>query len=152
MELHDLILDQEDAMLLDQCLTRFVDDTGVRIAVLMGRDGYPLAKQGDVARLEVDSLCALSVGAFASSEALARLSGEETFNSIYHQGVRSHVYISLVGESHLLLTVFDYNASAPLVRLQARVAAETIISILTRAYARTRAARAASQTLAAPTE
>ena len=141
MELHDLILEQEDAILLDQCLIRFVEDTGVRIAMLMGRDGYPLAKQGDWARVEVDSLCALSVGAFASSEALARLAGEETFNSIYHQGVRSHVYISLVGESHLLLTVFDYNASAPLVRLQARVAAETIIGTLTRAYARTRASR-----------
>lgn len=141
MELHDLILEQEDAVLLDQCLTRFIEDTGVRLTILMGRDGYPLAKQGDWSRIEVDSLCALSVGAFASSEALARLAGEETFNSIYHQGVRSHVYISLVGESHLLLTVFDYNASAPLVRLQARVAAETIITVLTRAYARTRAAR-----------
>ena len=55
--------------------------------------------------------------------------------------MRSHVYISLVGESHLLLTVFDYNASAPLVRLQARVVAETITNILQRSYARTRAAR-----------
>ncbi|MHB0936765.1 MAG: roadblock/LC7 domain-containing protein [Armatimonadota bacterium] len=140
MELHDLILEEEDAALLDQTLSRFVEDTGVRLTILMGRDGYPLAKQGDWGKIEIDSLCALSVGAFASSEALARLAGEESFNSIYHQGVRSHVYISLVGESHLLLTVFDYNASAPLVRLQARVAAETIITILTRAYARTRAA------------
>ena len=80
------------------------------------------------------------MGAFASSEALAHIAGEESFNSIYHQGVRSHVYISLVGESHLLLTVFDYNASAPLVRLQARVVTESIISALARAYARTRAA------------
>lgn len=133
MELHDLILEEADAALLDQCLARFVEDTGVRLAILMGRDGYPLAKQGDWGKIEVDSLCALSVGAFASSEALARLAGEESFNSIYHQGVRSHVYISLVGESHLLLTVFDYNASAPLVRLQARVAAEAIITVLTRA-------------------
>jgi len=143
VEIHDLILEQEDATLLDQCLARFIEDTGVRLTILMGRSGYPLSRQGDWGQIDIDSLCALSVGAFASSEALAQLAGEETFNSIYHQGVRSHVYISLVGESHLLLTVFDYNASAPLVRLQARVAAETIITILTRAYARTRAARLA---------
>jgi len=141
VETHDLILEREDATLLDQCLTRFVGDTGVRLAVLMGRDGYSLCKKGDWTKIDVDSLCALSVGAFASSEALARLAGEETFNSIYHQGVRSHVYIFLVGESHLLLTVFDYNASAPLVRLQARVAAENITTILTRSFARTHAAR-----------
>ena len=142
MRLDDLILEQEDATLLDQCLSRFVEDTGVRFSVLMGRDGYMIARQGDWGKVDTDSLAALAVGAFASSEALARLAGEETFNSIYHQGVRSHVYISLVGESHLLLTVFDYNASAPLVRLQARVATEMIITILTRAYARTRAAHA----------
>lgn len=142
MRLDDLILDQEDAGLLDQCLARFVEDTGVRFSVLMGRDGTAIAKQGDWTKIAIDSLSALSVGAFASSEALAHLAGEEAFNSIYHQGVRSHVYISMVGESHLLLTVFDYNASAPLVRLQARVATESIIAALARAYARTRAARA----------
>jgi len=141
VEMHDLILEQEDATLIDQCLSRYVEDTGVRIALLMGRDGHLLAKQGDTRELEIDGLCALAVGAFASSEALARLSGEESFNSIYHQGVRINVFVSLAGDSHLLLTVFDYNASAPLVRLQAKVTAEAIINVLERAYTRTRASR-----------
>ncbi len=141
MAQHDMIIDQEEAMLLDQCLARFVEDTGIRLALLMGRDGYALAKHGDWEKYALESLCALSVGAFASSEALARLAGEDTFNSIYHQGVRCHVFISLVGESHLMLAVFDYNASAPLVRLQAKVTAESIINVLDRSYVRTRAAR-----------
>ncbi len=141
MTQHDLIVNQEEAMLLDQCLTRFVDDTGIRLALLMGRDGFSLAKHGDWEKYDLESLCALAVGAFASSEALARLAGEDSFNSIYHQGVRCHVFISLVGDSHLMLAVFDYNASAPLVRLQAKVTAESIISVLDRAYVRTRAAR-----------
>lgn len=141
MAQHDLIVDQEDAILLDQCLARFVEDTGIRVVLLMGRDGYTLAKQGEWTKYDLESLCALSVGAFASSEALAQLAGEDSFNSIYHQGVRSHVFISLVGDSHLMLSVFDYNASAPLVRLQAKVTSEHVISILDRAYARTRAAR-----------
>lgn len=142
MEMHDLILEQEDATLIDQCLSRYVEDTGVRVALLMGRDGHLLSKQGDMRDIDIESLCALAVGAFASSEALARMSGEENFNSIYHQGVRSNVFVSMVGDSHLLLTVFDYNASAPLVRLQAKVTSEAIINVLERAYTRTRAARA----------
>ena len=141
MAQHDLIIEQEDATLIDQCLSRFVEDTGVRLALLMGRDGYPMSRQGEAQKYDLESLCALSVGAFASSEALARLAGEENFNSIYHQGVRSNVFISLVGDSHLLLALFDYNASAPLVRLQAKVTAEAIIAILERVFARTRAAR-----------
>lgn len=141
MENYDLIIEREDAALLDQCLDRYVDDTGVRIVLLMGRDGHLLASQGTGNDVNIESLCALAVGAFASSEALARLSGEENFNSIFHQGIRCNVYIALVGEAHLLLSLFDYNASAPLVRLQAKVTAEAIINILERAFAKTRAAR-----------
>lgn len=141
MDFRDLILGEEDATMLEQCLGRFIQDTGVRVAVLMGRDGHMLSRQGDPREMDMESLCALSVGAFASSEALARLSGEENFNSIFHQGVRSNVYISQAGDAHLLLTLFDYNASAPLVRLQAKVTAEAIVHILDRAYSRTRAVR-----------
>ena len=60
MTQHDLIVDQEEAMLLDQCLTRFVEDTGIRLALLMGRDGYSLAKHGDWEKYDLESLCALS--------------------------------------------------------------------------------------------
>lgn len=137
---YNLIIEQEDASLLDQCLIRFVEDTGVRLALLMGRDGYLRASQGERKDVGVESLCALAVGAFASSEALARMAGESEFNSIFHQGVRASVYISMVGDSHLLLTLFDYHGSAPLVRLQAKVTSEAIISILERAYLRTRPA------------
>jgi predicted regulator of Ras-like GTPase activity (Roadblock/LC7/MglB family) len=142
VDFRDLILGEDDGTMLEQCLGRFIQDTGVRVAILMGRDGHMLSRQGDPREMDMESLCALSVGAYASSEALARLAGEENFNSIFHQGVRSNVYISQVGESHLLLTLFDYNASAPLVRLQAKVTAEAIVHILDRAYNKTRAIRA----------
>jgi len=148
VEQHDLILSQEDAINISQYLARFIVDTGVRTALLMGRDGYLLAQEGKC-DVSVESLCALAVGAFASSEALAHLSGEESFNSIYHQGVRQNVLISLVDDSHLLLALFDYNAGAPLVRLQARMTAEQIVTVLERAYQHTNAAR--SGALSGPT-
>ena len=97
MEMHDFIIGQEDATLLDQYLARFVDETGVRAAILMGRDGHLLTQKMTDKIADVESLCALAVGAFASSEALAQLAGEETFNSIFHQGVRCNVYITMVG-------------------------------------------------------
>jgi predicted regulator of Ras-like GTPase activity (Roadblock/LC7/MglB family) len=133
----DLILTEEDVILLQQSLHRYLDDTGVRLAMLIARDGNLLVKQGDAQGMNTDGLCALAVGAFASSEALARTIGEENFNSIYHQGVRCNVYISTVGEGYLLLSIFDYNASAPLVRLQAKMTAEAAMHTLARAQLRT---------------
>lgn len=133
MEQHHLVFSEEDAALLDLCLNRFVEDTGVSVALLMGRDGHLLSKQGVEKSLPIDSLCALAVGAFASSEALARLVGEDSFNSIYHQGVRCNVYIALAGEAYLLLALFNYRASAPLVRLQAKVCAEAALTVINRA-------------------
>ena len=142
MEMQDLIIDKEDAALLDQSLSRYTEDTGVRVTLLMGRDGHLISRQGMGKDVDLESLCALAVGAFASSEALARLSGEDSFNSIFHQGITCNVFITLVGDAHLLLSLFDYHASAPLVRLQAKVTSEAIVSILERAKTRTRASRA----------
>jgi hypothetical protein len=84
MDMHNLIIGQEDAALLEQCLTRYVEETGVRVVLLIGRDGYLLSKVGACKDSDAESLCALAIGAFASSEALARLAGEESFNSIFH--------------------------------------------------------------------
>lgn len=138
----DFMLGEEEAAQLDQALLRYVEDTGVRAAVLMGRGGTLITSAGDSTGISLDSVCALAAGAFASSEALAKLAGEETFSSIYHQGVRAHVYVALVEPQHLLLSLFDYNASAPLVRLQARVTAEAIVAILERAAIRLHPQRA----------
>ena len=134
----DLVLLQEDAVLIDQCLFRFLEDTSVTIALLMSRDGHLICRQGDCSGIQMESLCALAVGSFVSSEALARLAGESTFNSIFHQGMHSNVYISLVGDEHLLLSLFDYHSSAPIVRLQAKVFSESVVLFFERAYARTR--------------
>ncbi len=130
MNMHDLILNREDAALLDQYLTRYVEDTGVKLALLMNRDGHLLAHYGSIASIDLFGLCALSVGAFLSSEALAQMTGEDSLSTISHKGSRHNVFISAVGDDHLLLTIYDYNASEPLVRLQAKVAAENIITVL----------------------
>ena len=126
----DIHLNEEDAVRIDHCLMRFVEETGVIVVLLMSREGHLLCRHGAGKDLQVESLCALAVGTFATSEALAHLAGEDTFNSIFHQGIHCNVYISLVGNACLLLTLFNYHASAPLVRLQAKISAEAIINIL----------------------
>ena len=141
MNRHDLIIDQEDAALLDQCIIRYVEETKVRVAIVIGRDGHLVAQQGETKSLDIESLCALAVGAFASSEALAGLVGEENFNSIFHQGVKCNVYIAMVGDDYLLLSLFDYHASAPMVRLQAKISSEAIINILDRSFTHSRNAQ-----------
>lgn len=138
MEMTNLIINQEDADLLAQSISRFSEDTAVRIAMVIGRDGHMVTQTGNCAAFDMDSLCALAVGAFASSEALAHLVGEEAFNSIYHQGIKCNVYIAMVGSDYLLLSLFDYHASAPMVRLQAKITAEAVINILERSFTRSR--------------
>ncbi len=137
MNMHDLILNKEDVTLLDQYLARYVEDTGVKLALLMNRDGHMLAHNGSIASIDLFGLCALSVGAFLSSEALAQMTGEDSFSTISHKGSRHNVFIAAVGDNHLLLTIYDYNASEPLVRLQAKVTAENIITVLDRVLSNT---------------
>lgn len=141
MEQLDLILEQEDAIVIDQCLESFLENTGASIVMVLGRDGNLIARHGEYDEADVDSLCALSAGAFASSESLASMAGETLFNSIAHHGKVCNLYITVAGESNLLLVVYNKQSSSALVRMQAKVTAEAIIHILEKAYAREKSLR-----------
>ena len=130
MNVHDLIIKKEDVILLDKYLTRYVEDTGVKLSLLMHRDGHLLANIGNTTSIDLFGLCALSIGTFLSSEALAHMTGEDSFSSISHKGSIHSVIIAAIGDSHLLLTIYDNNASEPLIHLQSKVAAKNIINVL----------------------
>ena len=82
MEQFDLILDYDDAATIDQCLAAFIEQTRAQVVLLVGREGSLVAKAGEYVITELDGLCALAAGMFASSESLAIVAGETAFTAI----------------------------------------------------------------------
>ena len=108
----------------------FVRRSRVRYALLVGQDGLLLHRCGAIDNEDVDSVSALSAGAFASARALARLVGEVEFNFLMQQGRRNHLQLMRAGDSALLVAVFDDHTTAGMVRLLGQRVAQRLARLL----------------------
>ena len=68
----------------------------------------------------LDSVSALIAGSFAATREMARLLGEDAFTTLFHQGQRDSIQVSLVGDRALFATVFDQRTNLGLVRFYAQ--------------------------------
>ncbi|RPI10988.1 MAG: roadblock/LC7 domain-containing protein [Zetaproteobacteria bacterium] len=122
----DLFLFAEDEQRLVGLLTRLCADAKARAAFLVDRNGRLLAEAGESAGLDTTSLASLVAGSIAATGGLARLVGERAFSGLFHEGERSHLYVTVLGDGLILVVSFDRNSSAGLVRFRVRRASEEI--------------------------
>jgi predicted regulator of Ras-like GTPase activity (Roadblock/LC7/MglB family) len=122
----DLFLFAEDEQRLVAMLARLCEDAKARAAFLVDQNGRLLAASGDSAGLDTTSLASLVAGSIAATGGLARLIGERAFSGLFHEGERSHLYVTVVSEGLILVVSFDRSSSAGLVRFRVRRASEEI--------------------------
>lgn len=108
-------------------------DSNAKAIVLIGRDGQPIAQAGDIGEIDVTSLSSLTAGNVAATRGISRILLEKDFASQFHQGERTHVYITLVAERAILVVLFDDRSSLGLVRLRLRGPADEITRLFEQA-------------------
>lgn len=107
---------ERDISRFDGELDGFLELSCARAALLIDKDGHLVTRRGETEEKAIESICALVAGSFAATRELARLMGEDQFNTLYHQGGRDSIQISLVANQALLAMVFDDRTSLGLVR------------------------------------
>jgi predicted regulator of Ras-like GTPase activity (Roadblock/LC7/MglB family) len=122
----DLFLFAEDEQRLAGLLAHLCKDAKARAAFLVDQGGRLLAASGEDAGLDTTSLGSLVAGSMAATEGLARLVGERAFSGLFHEGERSHLYVTVLGDGLILVVAFDRSSSAGLVRFRVRRASEEI--------------------------
>lgn len=123
MSFQDVVIGEHEYAAINDCLRGFLRESEAKCAILVDRDGQMLARQGFTQDLDTVSLAALTAGAIASTQEIARLLGEPEFAVLFHQGVHDHIHFSLVGSRAIMMTVFDDRTTIGLIRL---VAANTV--------------------------
>lgn len=120
----------EHAARADQCLQRLLDNCLASCAVLLDRSGQLVTARGDGYRDSLVLLGALIAGSFASAREIARLLGEEQFQSLFQQGQRHHILTTAVDRQWLLAVVFGNKSELGMVRLLSSQAAGELRRIL----------------------
>ncbi|MCK5832569.1 roadblock/LC7 domain-containing protein [bacterium] len=126
----NIIIYEIDKIKLETVLAGFIEESGARLAMLVGKSGVILSRKGDFSGVELQSLAALTAGSFASTQALAKVVGEKEFLGVFHQGKRSNIYISLVADFGILVAVFDVSTTVGMIRLCAREATKKLEPII----------------------
>lgn len=101
-------------------LASFVDESAVRLAVLINRSGQVLAQEGFDRIDDLVGVASLAAGINASSRALASQLGQEDFEHLHHAGRLRQLFLGQFetgGGLLILVTVFDEASSIGLVRL-----------------------------------
>jgi len=127
---------ERDVSRFDGELDGFLELSGARCALLIDKEGHLVTRRGDSMQASVESISALVAGSFAATREMARLLGEDQFTTMFHQGGRDSIQISLVGDRALFAMVFDDRTNLGLVRYYAVETTKRIAAILSEIDAR----------------
>lgn len=101
-------------------LEKFVQESGVRLAVLINRSGQVLAQHGFDTVMDLVGVASLAAGINASSRALANQIGEHEFEHLHHAGRVRQLFLGHFDTQFgqvMLVAVFDEGSSIGLVRV-----------------------------------
>lgn len=119
-----------DVQRFDGELDGFLELSGARSALLIDREGHLVTRRGETVQNSLESISALIAGSFAATREMARLLGESQFSTLFHQGQRDSIQVSLVGETALFATVFDGRTNLGLVRYYATETAQRLEAMM----------------------
>ncbi|MBL8861804.1 MAG: roadblock/LC7 domain-containing protein [Planctomycetes bacterium] len=125
-----LVFYEKDVARIDEEIDGLLELSGSRCAFLIDRDGHLVTRRGDAVQSSLESIAALVAGSFAATREMARLLGEDEFATLFHQGERESIQISLVGERALLAMVFDQRTNLGMVRYYAVESVRRLSEIL----------------------
>jgi predicted regulator of Ras-like GTPase activity (Roadblock/LC7/MglB family) len=125
------VLNEPCYQVLKTDLEEFLNNSEASAVMLCDRGGNIILHSGETVNESADLISALVAGAFAATQELAAVLGEEEFTAIFHQGRNTSIFISAVGEEVLLLALFDNSTTAGLVKMYALNAINKIRSVFT---------------------
>ena len=115
---------------LDSELDSFLELSGARCALLIDRERHMVTRRGETVAGSLESLSALIAGSFAATREVASILGEEEFSTLFHQGARNSIQLSLLGPRTLLGIVWDDRTNLGLVRFYAQETTKRLEEIL----------------------
>lgn len=115
-----MVFYERDVERIDAELDAFLELSKARSAMLIDLEGHLVTRRGETVRGSLESVAALAAGSFAATKEMARLLGEEHFSTLFHQGSRDSIQLTLVGNRALFAIVFDERTNLGLVRFYAQ--------------------------------
>lgn len=115
-----MVIYEEEHRQLTKVCERLVRDALAKAIFVVDRDGQLVTGTGETSGIDTTGLASLIAGSTAATGSLAQMLGEEEFPVHFHEGKSKHLHVSLIGETLILVVIFDERSSLGLVRLRVK--------------------------------
>ena len=130
---------EDDFAEITRALERFLTDCNARCALLVDRTGQLVATVGDRPNFDPTAFATLTAADFSANDQLAKLIGENDFNSLFHQGEKESMYLADVARRVILVVLFDNRTTLGMVRLKMRQTVQELTQMFEQMFARSAA-------------
>ena len=127
---NQLVMYEEELQQINHICDVLHRDANAKAVLVIDKNGQAMAQSGEVEQLDVTSLSSLTAGNVAATGGIAQLLAEKEFAGQFHEGEKTNVHISIVGQRVILLVLFDERSSLGLVRLRVRKASSELVHVL----------------------
>ncbi|MBK8012569.1 MAG: roadblock/LC7 domain-containing protein [Deltaproteobacteria bacterium] len=124
-----MVMYDEEFRHIETVCERLARDSVARAVFLIDKNGQLIVAAGQSANFDTTSLASLVAGEIAATGGLAQLMGEREFSTLFHEGDRDNLHISVVASRAILVVIFDKRTSLGLVRLRVKKGAEELETI-----------------------
>src|SRR5881275_1641746 len=132
---------EDDFGAITQFLEAFLKDSNARCALLVDRAGQLVATVGEKPKFDPTAFATLTAADFSANDQLAKLIGENDFNSLFHQGEKESMYLADIARRVILVVLFDNRTTLGLVRLKMKFTVDELTRLFQQVFARPSAAQ-----------
>lgn len=127
---------EEDISEINNALQELLIKSDATSTLVIDKGGFIISQNGRTQELDTMTLAALAAAAFAATESIAGLVGEQNFSSTYQQGEHSSLLVVNVDEFCLLSVIFKATLSVGAIKYYATETINRIKAQLKRAEQR----------------
>jgi predicted regulator of Ras-like GTPase activity (Roadblock/LC7/MglB family) len=127
---------EDDFGAITGALDRFLTESNARSALLVDRTGQLVATCGERPNFDPTAFATLTAADFSANDQLAKLIGENDFQSLFHQGEKESMYLADIARRVILVVLFDNRTTLGLVRLKMKQTVTELTQLFEKVFSR----------------
>jgi len=125
---------EKEFQVIKDTLEELCRETKALSVLLIDKAGQLITSAGNVSSIDIPSFATLSAADFAATSNLADLIGEHDFSTLFHQGEKKSIYVSLIADKVILAVIFTKETTLGLVRIKVKKTAERLGSLFEKIF------------------
>src|SRR6476661_5768541 len=128
---------EDDFGAITAALEAFLTECNARCALLVDRTGQLVATCGEKPTFDPTAFATLTAADFSANDQLAKLIGENDFQSLFHQGEKESMYLADIARRVILVVLFDNQSTTlGLVRLKMKNTVAELTQLFEKMFSR----------------